>query len=127
MKQRLGVAVVVAAAAGLLFVGRLLLGSVGFGQQLDEEVVQRLKDFAVAVGRQVEIVVHVQMGNAAVRQDEIRGRIDQLDASHQRRLVGQQLVDLGVALTQRIDQMSARQQRLTDKKKKINNQINKIK
>ncbi len=117
MKQRLGVAVVVAAAAaaGLLFVGRLLLGSVGFGQQLDEEVVQRLKDFAVAVGRQVEIVVHVQMGNAAVRQDEIRGRIDQLDASHQRRLVGQQLVDLGVALTQRIDQMSARQQRLSGK------------
>jgi len=90
-----------------------LLGlPVGFGQELDEEVVQRLEDFAVAVGRQVKIVVHVQMGNAAVRLDEIWRCIDQLNASHQRRLVGQHLVDLGVALAERVDQMSARQQRL---------------
>ena len=100
MKKRLGV---IAGLFGL---------SVSFGQELNEEVVQRLKDFAVTVGRQVEIVVHVQMGNAAVRLDEIWCRIDQLDSSHQRHLVGQQFVDLGIALTERIHQMATRQQRL---------------
>ena len=100
-KKRLGV--IAAGLPGL---------SVRFGQQLNEKVVQRLKDFAVSVGRQMEIVVHVQMGNASVRQNEIWRRIDQLDSSHQRCLVGQQLVNLGIALTQRIDQMATRQQRL---------------
>ena len=83
--------------------------------ELDEELVDGLEGAVVALLGEVQVVVHVVVGDGAVGLHEAGVDVDELCAGVALQLLGHQTVDLGVALAQRVRLVTTGQQRLEEK------------
>lgn len=87
-----------------------------FIENLRQQIMNWLENFFASGVGQIEIVVHVVMADGAVHLDEPLVDLNRLHfvRAHRRIPLGDQLVRLGVFLTQRVRQMPARQKGLKE-------------